>query len=514
MSEQLNQIHFTKKVFNDLGWRELVEVAAPPATQLPAHQVKRSLLNLIHISDTHICDAQSPARVEYLDRYADPHHRASAALGTLVGTYRAQEILTNQVLHTMIKTINKIESAPITGGAIDAVLITGDLTDNAQVNELTWFNTLATGGMLRPDSGDPTRWQGAGGDFYSPFFWNPHGTRIGELSDFPRTLYGYPEIAELLHAVRAPFKTEGFKNDWLPVHGNHDALLQGTVVPDELLRAVATSAVKIMELSDAEAITALMNVSQIGPAKYPAPLYPISTPVAPDTARDFLQPTSWTSQFSDQYQDSVAKYWRRDFAEITMIALDTVNPFGGWQGSLDLTQFRWLQSQLESLGERPVVITSHHPLEDLINDYTPNIEHRVIRKEVEELLFTHSNIVAWICGHTHRHRISFHGPDQLHGFWQIETASLIDWPQQGRVIEIFIDGSENIAIATSLFHHQAAGMIDYATADLSDVEQLATISRTLSLNDWQRRSGPFDIELNEGQANDQNIILIKHTTLN
>ncbi len=31
-----------------------------------------SLLATAHLSDLHVCDSQSPARVEFLDRFADP----------------------------------------------------------------------------------------------------------------------------------------------------------------------------------------------------------------------------------------------------------------------------------------------------------------------------------------------------------------------------------------------------------------------------------------------------------
>lgn len=235
------------------GWRHLA--VNTQSTHLPElnQKVKVPLLSLVHISDTHICDAQSPARVEYLDRFADPHHPVAAMIGSLIGTYRAQEILTVQVLQSMIQTINKIESAPVTGTAIDAVIITGDLTDNAQINELHWCSTLLEGGTINPDSGSPERWEGAGGDRYSPFFWNPHGTPPGERDDFPRALYGFPEIPELLDAVRAPLSSPGIKYEVLPVHGNHDALLQGTVAPDQFLRDLAKSDLKIFELPDEEA---------------------------------------------------------------------------------------------------------------------------------------------------------------------------------------------------------------------------------------------------------------------
>jgi len=187
------------------GWRQLLldrresYVGDIPTT------IAQPLLNIIHISDTHICDAQSPARVEYLDRYADPHHPVSKKLGALVGTYRPQESLTAHVMESMLQAINRVDRAPITKQKIDSVIITGDLTDNAQRNELMWFSALLKGEKIRPDSGSRNEWECVGGKIYSPFYWNPHGTPRGELDDYPRELYGFPTIPELMHAVRAPF---------------------------------------------------------------------------------------------------------------------------------------------------------------------------------------------------------------------------------------------------------------------------------------------------------------------
>ena len=508
MSDQSIFHPIQKLPAEEFGWRRLT--VNTQSTQIPVHnyKVKVPLLSVIHISDTHICDAQSPARVEYLDRFADPHHPAAALIGSLIGTYRAQEILTVQVLQSMIQTINKIDSAPVTGSTIDAVLITGDLTDNAQVNELHWCATLLEGGTINPDSGSPERWEGAGGDKYSPFFWNPHGTPAGESHDFPRALYGYPEIPELLDAVRAPFSSPGIKHEVLPVHGNHDALLQGTVAPDQFLRDLAKSDLKIFELPDEEAFHALGNVTEVGPARYPAPGNPTYMSVTADSTRDFVDAKAWSSRFSLYSTQGEVKYWRKDFEHVTLLALDTVNPFGGWQGSLDQGQMNWLRNQLDSLDDRLVVITSHHPLEDMFNDYTPHSEPRVSREEIEKLLVSKKQVIAWICGHTHRHRIAYFGSDPSQGFWQIETASLIDWPQQGRTIEIFINEDDQICIATAPFDHQGVVHQDYKKINITDIDHLAGLSRDLSVNDWQRRTGLYPIELNEGEISDQAALLV------
>ena len=115
----------------------------------------------------------------------------------------------------------------------------------------------------------------------------------------------------------------------------------------------------------------------------------------------------------------------------------------------------------------------------------------------------------WFSGHVHDHKITqSRNSDGSHAFWEIRTASHIDWPQQSRVIEIVKSNNGKIAIGTVIFDH--AGPLTFTgTADeLADPVALAGLSRLLAANDWQRQNGgPFALELMEGQPEDRNIWL-------
>ena len=166
---------------NDKGWRNLELGEGEAIEGVSPWSNAESLLSLVHISDLHICDAQSPARLELLDRLADPHNPMSEIV-KLVGTYRPNEMLTTQTLEAMVQTINRIDHGVVTNRPIDAVVVTGDVTDNAQGNELDWYFTLMDGGELLPDSGDASRWEGLSSndpERYDTSYWNPDGTPEG-----------------------------------------------------------------------------------------------------------------------------------------------------------------------------------------------------------------------------------------------------------------------------------------------------------------------------------------------
>src|SRR5919109_168666 len=66
--------------------------------------------SFVHYTDIHLIDAQSPARVEFLDRYAD--QRCSQF--PLNAAQRPQETLTLQVLELMNRRVRKIGTGPAT----------------------------------------------------------------------------------------------------------------------------------------------------------------------------------------------------------------------------------------------------------------------------------------------------------------------------------------------------------------------------------------------------------------
>ena len=186
------------------------------------------LLTIGQLSDLHLCDSQSPVRAEFLDRWCDDDAPTKAELDHL-GTYRAQDCLTVQVGEAAVRALNAIPAGPIGGGEFDWAIVTGDVVDNAQSNELNWYLSLLDGGRLLPDSGEPDRYEGvADNAYWDEAFWHPQPMPDGRL-DRPHRLHGFPDVPGLLDAIRAPFTAGGLRVPWLAVHGNHDQMIQGTI---------------------------------------------------------------------------------------------------------------------------------------------------------------------------------------------------------------------------------------------------------------------------------------------
>ena len=96
-------------------------------------------------------------------------------------------------------------------------------------------------------------------------------------------------------------------------------------------------------------------------------------------------------------------------------------------------------------------------------------------------------MVAWVNGHTHRNEITAHKrADGSGGFWEINTAAHIDYPQQARMVEVADNSDKTLSIFTTIIDH--AGPADYR-GDLSTTVGLASLARELSVNDPQAKLG-------------------------
>lgn len=526
ISTLLQRIVRSKKVANS-NWRELLlDKGEPLKGDEPLSA--RSIATFIHLSDLHICDAASPGRLEFLDRIADSDNPISAFV-PYVGTYRAQEFLTTQVLEAMVVATNNIKRSPFTGSEIDAVIITGDVTDNAQKNELDWYKNVLDGGLVDPKSGDSARSEGShssNADLYDIHYYHPDGPPEGMEVDRPHALHGFPHFKGVLKGSETPFVATGLRHKWFAVHGNHDALLQGTAAPTPDLNSLVTGSQKLSGLRDMSDLSQLFTgFGEVGPATYPSIDHLETNEVTPDARRKLVSIKDWvdvnTKCNHDHGLDSAKTdiaYWYRDInSKVRLIALDTVNEFGGWQGCIHREQFEWLVNLLEQSKDKYVVLTSHHPLEDLINGYVPNQESNpALHEEVRHILESFPNVIVWISGHVHDHKITqSKNSDGSHGFWEIRTGSHIDWPQQSRVIEIVQTTNNKIAIGTVVFDH--AGPVEFkgTPQEVKDPIALAGLSRLLAANDWQRQNGgPFAIEVLEGQPEDRNMWLWADDPLN
>jgi metallophosphoesterase (TIGR03767 family) len=470
------------------------------------------LVVMAHLSDTHVMDHQSPGRAELLDRYSDPDSAVRAEVG-IIGTYRAQELFTFQVAEAMVRAVRQTSAGPVSAAPVDFAIVTGDATDNCQRNELSSYISLLDGGEVVPDSGDLDQYEGvAAPKVEDDRYWHPEGGP----QDIPRTKYGFPEVPGVLTAARLPFMAAGIGLPWYAVFGNHDNLLQGTMAPEGWLREFPLGGVKYVtppdgidagdvlrqfESADGAALAELAGSAQLAVTPDPGRATVTRAEHVREHFRSGGRPLG--HGYSKQNVAEGTAYYSFDHGPVRCLVLDTVNQHGGWQGSLDARQLRWLQAQLAGAITRPVILFSHHPLETLVNDTrSPGADRRVLAAELRDVLLAHPNVVAWVNGHTHTHAVTA-VTDAGTGFWQITTASHIDWPQQARLIEVLaVPGG--LAIACTVLD-SAAPAAYQGTADPAD---LAALSRELAANAWQvRELITPEGGAGAGTASDRNVIL-------
>lgn len=234
----------------DAAYRKLVDAPGFPfvvrtlnaEAQPQREERRRPLATVVHLTDIHLIDAQSPARVEFLDRYAD---KPTSDI-PFSSAYRPQEVLTAQVGDAMIQRLNAIGSGPVTGRAFDCAISTGDSIDNMHVNELAWQMALLDGGPIQPGSGaavyegvmdmEPTT--------YDVHYWHPEDER----GDIYKEQHGFPVEPTLLSAAVAAFTATGLRTRWYATYGNHDGLVQGNMPANDTFEAIATGPFKMTSL--------------------------------------------------------------------------------------------------------------------------------------------------------------------------------------------------------------------------------------------------------------------------
>lgn len=503
------------------GWPLVVRDELAPGD--PARDDRRDPLTaFVQFTDLHLVDAQSPARFEYLHPLLSGAHRPHEALGAVAAS-------------RLVQRVNALPGGPVTGRAFDFVLSTGDNSDNHEHAELDWFLQVLNGGRLSQNTGDPHRYEGVqnAGD---RLYWNPEG----DVADRYRAA-GFPAVPGLLDAAIRPFTSPGLRTPWYVTFGNHDDAVAGTL-PDELLpgrdRCYTGSRKTIgVDERDARAMAAALRDPRrrSSASRALGDHRGVVREVTPDprrkpfTAREFVAahldpartgPGPRGHGFSpDNADDDTAHYAFRMAPGVTGISLDTTNTNGFAAGSLGLAQYRWLEEVLtrnssryrsdlgrerrQQVSDELFVVFSHHTsttMSALWSDDREPVEPRFGGGSVVKLLQRFPNVVAWVNGHTHSNAITAHPADDPEfGFWEVNTASHVDYPQLARSIELVDNRDGTLSLFTVLVESDAPYAVDY---DDRSPAALASLYRELAFNDPHR-----DLS-HVGQVGDRNAELL------
>ena len=144
----------------------------------------RTLATFAQLTDTHVRDEESPARVPFLDRTGGP----------FTSTFRPQEAFSTQTLDAAVRAVNREKP--------QAVFVTGDITDNAQRNELTMALDTLNGKTVDPDSGAKGYDGVQDADSADPFYYRPD--------------HDAPTHAGAIEQAQKPFKAAGPEGALVP----------------------------------------------------------------------------------------------------------------------------------------------------------------------------------------------------------------------------------------------------------------------------------------------------------
>jgi 3',5'-cyclic AMP phosphodiesterase CpdA len=397
---------------------------------------------LAHVTDSHVLDASSPARVTFLNRLGAPFE----------STFRPHETLTAHVLAGALTAVRAARPSLVIQG--------GDLIDNDQANELSIALSVLRGGLARPGSGSRGYYGVQLPTDADPFYYRPD--------------IDAPQHPGLLRAAVRPFPCAGARTPWCPVLGDHDALVAGELVPTPLTESLAIGDRALWDLPSNVTLPAGVRLTT-GPTSSPdGPPVPelvdqlLNEALQGPTVRVPADPGRRELGFEEvvaRLRSAAARVSPAgpaslDYAldlgpRLRLIVLDLVRREGGSGGLVTSNQPGWLEGQLRAAGDRWVIVVSHQPLDSSEGG-----------DSLLALLDRAPRVVATLSGHTHRNLITPRATG-VGGYWQISTASLIDYPQQARALRVLETAGGGVAIQTWMLDHVFPGPLGAISRELS-----------------------------------------------
>jgi metallophosphoesterase (TIGR03768 family) len=424
--------------------------------------------NFFAMTDVHMTDKEAPNQLIYIQQ-EDPIYGAS---GTSL--YSPVMLYTTHVLDAAIQTINALHKQT----PFDFGMCLGDVCDSTRYIELRWFIDVVDGKVITPSSGAHL---GASTiDYQRPY----------KAAGLDKSIPWYQVLGNHDHFLIGSVAVDadpslGIRQSY--TSGNVWAIGDLLMPNSGLFPCVFDTTASIQERSFYTGV--LDGSTPEGRIIHAGSVPSIDPPptVAADPDRRSLLRTEWIQQFFDTTTSPAGhgfglvdpamgsgfacyRFVPKPDIPLKVIVLDdTQSETDGshdihGHGFLDAARWNWLKAELAAgqANNQLMIIAAHIPiavaaigseLEWWESDKDPNAKEQnaVTLAELISTLQNAPNLLMWIAGHRHVNTVkALKSPDPIRapekGFWQVETSSLRDYPQQFRTFEIYLNSDYTISI--------------------------------------------------------------------
>lgn len=450
----------------------------PPDYDASSIEINTKLVNFFAMTDVHLTDKEAPNQLIYLQE-SNP-----GFAGPNTSIYSGVMLYTPHVFDAAIQTANALHKK----NPFDFFICLGDVCNSSSYNELRWYIDIIDGEVITPSSGahlgaDTVDYQkpfkAVGLDKSIPFYQTLGNHDHFMIGSFPvyesgledsyisDTIWSVPNELLTPEIAKFPalFDKNKLKDSSLP------RFYQGVIDGSSLDGAIINSGA-VKNYSTPPKVAADPNRRSLHRAEFIQEFFNTKTsPVGHGFNLVSSNPNFHLVPDDEKAGFACYSFEPKSDVPLKIIVLDdtqreddgSIDIHG--HGFLDEARWAWLQAELDDgqAANQLMIIAAHIPIAvanmgtelewwmGSDGDKTATITNAVDLTGLVNKLQNTTNLLMWISGHRHLNHVkAFVSPDPINapekGFWQVETSSLRDFPQQFRTFEIFLNSDYTVSI--------------------------------------------------------------------
>jgi len=473
-----DELGYGKWAYLDQPLRIVVRTDIMPADYDTAAVTQNTkLVNFFAMTDIHLTDKEAPNQLMYLQKGNPGFSGQNTSIYSGILPY------TPHVFDAAIQTANALHKE----NPFDFFISLGDVTNTSMYKELRWYLDIIDGKVITPSSGahlgaDTVDYQkpfkAAGLDKSIPFYQTLGNHDHFYLGSFPifesgledfytsDTVWSIPNelLSPRIHTWPALFDKNNITDD-SKVHF-YQGVIDGS---NEDVTVINSGSME--EYSTAPKVAADPERRALHRTEFIAEFFDTTTsPVGHGFNLVSSNPNFHLVPESDRAGFACYSFVPNSDVPLKVIVLDdtqreddgSVDIHG--HGFLDEARWAWLQAELDDgqAANQLMIIAAHIPIavsnigtelewwQGSDADMSANMTNAVNLEGLVEKLQSTTNLLMWISGHRHLNHVKAFVSDTVNepekGFWQVETSSLHDFPQQFRTFEIFLNSDYTVSI--------------------------------------------------------------------